>query len=337
MNMQQWSEEIRSSKKRRAFPLMNYVGLELMGMRISDVIKDGECQAQCVKAITSRYPSAACMTQMDLSVESEMFGSEVRYADSEVPSVTGIIVDGMDAAKALEIPVVGAGRSSAYLSAAFLLAAEIADRPVFGCHIGPFSLAGRLCGMSDILVNIRKEPETIHTVLEKCTDFLVKYAQAYKKTGVNGLIIAEPAAGLLSLAQCVMFSSSYVSRIVSKVQDDYFMVILHNCGNTKKIVPSMLSTGVMGIHLGNAVEMSSILRQVPNHIITFGNLDPMVFRNGSDHEIRKSTIELLNNMASYSNFVLSSGCDIPLGTPAKNIDEFFEALHDHNNAANNRC
>lgn len=57
----------------------------------------------------------------------------------------------------------------------------------------------------------------------------------FKLAGSNGIIIAEPATGLLSPAQCDEFSSQYVKRIVEAVQDDYFLVILHNCGNTVKI------------------------------------------------------------------------------------------------------
>ena len=67
------------------------------------------------------------------------------------------------------------------------------------------------------------EPEVIHILLEKITGFLIDYALAFKEAGANGIIIAEPAAGLLSPVLCEEFSSKYVQRIVEEVQDDYFM------------------------------------------------------------------------------------------------------------------
>ena len=115
------------------------------------------------------------------------------------------------------------------------------------------------------------------------------------------------------------------------LQDDHFMVILHNCGNTLKLVPALLSTGVMGIHFGNVVDMSGIMPQMPPCILAFGNIEPVLFRSGSIEEIREATYALLSRMRKYRNFVLSSGCDIPPGTSLKNIDEFFKTLESYNN------
>ena len=55
--------------------------------------------------------------------------------------------------------------------------------------------------------------------------------QSFQGSRRGRLIIAEPAAGLLSPEQCAEFSSPYVKKVVDAVQDDNFMVILHNCGN----------------------------------------------------------------------------------------------------------
>ena len=46
----------------------------------------------------------------------------------------------------------------------------------------------------------------VHVVLEKCAEFITKYILEYKKVGANGVVIAEPLAGLLSpaLAQGVL-------------------------------------------------------------------------------------------------------------------------------------
>ena len=331
INMHHWVQDVLSSDIRKAFPLMPYIGLELIGKKILEAVRDGRIQSQCVKAVASRYASIASITIMDLSVECEAFGGTIRFTENEVPTTIGTIVNDVADAVALKIPSIGSGRTGEYLRSAVLSARLIEDRPVFGCHIGPFSLAARLCGMTEIMINIRKDPNMINTVLGKCTDFLLEYAKAYKESGANGIVIAEPAAGLINPSQCEAFSSQYISRIVSRVQDDHFMVILHNCGNTHKHVPALLSTGVMGIHFGNSVDMSVIMPLMPARILALGNIDPVLFKSGSGQDVRKRTTELLVQMGGYRNFVLSSGCDIPPGTPLENVDEFFEALTSYNN------
>ena len=97
--------------------------------------------------------------------------------------------------------------------------------------IGPYSLAGRLMGVSDIMINCYDEPEAVHTVLEKVTAFLCAYVLAYKSAGANGVVIAEPLAGLLSPGLAAEFSAPYVRRIAQAARSDDFLVIYHNCGN----------------------------------------------------------------------------------------------------------
>jgi uroporphyrinogen decarboxylase len=330
-NMDQWLKELVQSKEKKALPIMTYPGLNLINKTVRDVITDGQNQFACIAALSSKYPTAATVTIMDLSVEAEAFGSNIKYSDHEVPNVIGKIISGMEDAQKIPVPKVGQARTPVYLEAAKIAAENITDRPVLAGHIGPFSLAGRLMDMTEIMISMMEEPEIVHVVLEKCTNFLIEYAKAFKETGVNGIIIAEPAAGLLPPEKCAEFSSQYVKRIVRAVQDETFIVILHNCGNTVKQVDSMVSTGAKCFHFGNAVKMTDILPQVPVDRIAFGNIEPAsVFKNGTPGEMKEKVKTLLEEMKPFTNFVLSSGCDIPPGTPLENVDAFFQVLSEFN-------
>jgi uroporphyrinogen decarboxylase len=326
-NMKKWILSVSNSIDRYSMPLMSFPGLEITGKAIIDMTTDENAQFSSVEALAKRYPAVAAVMPMDLSVEAQAFGSNVIFSDKEVPNVSGRIVHDRESAIALRVPEVGEGRTMVYVKAAELAAKNIKDRPVFSGEIGPLSLAGRLYGMTEIMVALLLEPETVHIILEKVTGFLAEYAKAYKRAGANGIIIAEPAAGLLSPEQCEEFSSRYIRKIVDGVQDDYFMVILHNCGNTRKLIPSMLLTGAMGFHFGNTVDMKSILHQIPWGKLAFGNIDPAgVFKGGDRKSVKHTVWQLLEDTAIYKNFVISSGCDIPPGTPLGNIDAFFETV-----------
>ena len=87
----------------------------------------------------------------------------------------------------------------------------------------------------------------------------------------------------------------------------------------------MAGTGAMGLHFGNAVDLRLILPQVPSNVLAFGNVDPArVLRNGSVESVREAVVNLREIGRNYPNYVVSSGCDIPPGTPLENIDAFFE-------------
>jgi uroporphyrinogen decarboxylase len=333
-NMMQWVDGILTSHLRKAMPIVTYPGTELTGAKITDIVKDGTIQFGCIKALSERYPSAAALTIMDLSAEAETFGSPVKFSDHEAPTVTAPIITDKAAIEALKVPRTGLKRTGAYLEAAKLAAGQISDRPTFGGVIGPFSLAGRLFDVTQIMIAVRRDPEMIHTLMAKCTQFVAEYILEFKKAGANGVIMAEPTAGLLSPAMSKTFAYDYVKQIVDRVQDENFLVILHNCGHTEKQVSSMIETGCRVFHFGNAVDMMEILPQIPANVVACGNIDPSnVMRMGTPEIVREKVSDLLAKTSTYKTFVLSTGCDVPPGSPQANVEAFFAALSDYNHAA----
>ena len=157
---------------------------------------------------------------------------------------------------------------------------------------------------------------------------LIAYAKAYKEAGANGIMMAEPVAGLLSPALEEEFSSPYVKKIVDAVQDENFVVIYHNCGdNTPVMIDSILSTGAAAYHFGNSIDMLDMLHRVPEDTVIMGNVDPAAqFRMGTPESIREATLAVMSRCCSYPNFVISSGCDIPPQSPWGNIRAFFKAV-----------
>lgn len=84
----------------------------------------------------------------------------------------------------------------------------------------------------------------------------IKYAKAYKNAGANGIMVAEPVAGLLSPSLEEEFSAPYMKKIVSAVQDDNFAVIYHNCGNnTLMMINSISYIRAMAYHFGNSIDL----------------------------------------------------------------------------------
>lgn len=329
-NMKEWILTILSSEQRIAIPIMTNSGIELIGKRVIDAVINGTVHYEAVRALSEKYPSAASTTIMDLTVEAEAFGCEINFSEKELPSVIGRLVSDRSSIEQLEIPSLDSKRIPQYLLAN-RLAAKNLNKPVLAGCIGPFSLAGRLYDMSEIMMAIYIEPETIRILLDKCTTFLLSYCKALKETGASGVVIAEPAAGLLSNEACKVFSSFYVKQIVEEVQSDHFAVILHNCGNTGHCTEAMVWTCAMGYHFGNKINMQEALAACPSDVLVMGNLDPVsLFKMDSAENMYAETKQLLEKAEAYGNFVLSSGCDTPSHIPLENIEAFYKALDDYN-------
>ncbi len=327
MNMREWIAGVINRSDRIAVPVMTHPGIELLGRTVREAVSDGRVHYEAIKALNDRYPAAACTTIMDLTVEAEAFGARVHFPEDEIPSVTGRLLSSEEDVAGLGIPDTSAGRVPQYLLAARLAAENIPGKPVFGGMTGPFTLAGRLYDMSEFMMACIDEPDTAELLLEKCTAWLTGYGREIRRQGAQGVIIAEPAAGLLSNNLCSTYSSAYIKEIVDALQDDSFMVILHNCGNTGHCTRAMSETGAWGYHFGNVMNMTDALQAIPPTALVMGNLDPVsLFRSGTSAEVHKATTELLEQTAPFPNFVLSTGCDVPPHVPHENIEAFYEAL-----------
>ena len=155
-------------------------------------------------------------------------------------------------------------------------------------------------------------PDAANTLLRKCSDFITRYCMALKATGVNGVVMAEPAAGLLSNEDCLQYSSLFVKEIIEKVQDNHFAVVLHNCGNTGNCTQAMVYTGAAAYHFGNKIKMEEALKEVPADALAMGNLDPVsLFKMAGGYgvlfSLRAFSMALSMDLR-YSRFSLVAPC-----------------------------
>ncbi len=329
LNMKKWLKELLDADTKKAMPVLSFPSISLMGISVVDLISSSEKQAMGMKLIAEKCDTSASVSMMDLSVEAEAFGAQIKISGDEVPTVVGKLIEDEDDAKALKVPEVGAGRTGLYIEAIGKAVNLIIDRPVFAGAIGPFSLAGRLMDMTEIMINCQVEPDMVHETLRKTTQFIIEYIKAYKAVGANGVVLAEPAAGLLSPKLIEEFSSKYVKEIVDAVQDDNFVLVYHNCGNTIPLINSILTVGASAYHFGNAIKMSEMLKLIPSDTIAFGNVDPASqFRNGTPESVREATLNIMKDCCQHKNFVISSGCDIPPLSSWDNINAFFNAIEE---------
>ncbi len=327
-NMKKWIESLKGTGYKKPLPILSFPSVSLLGVSVGEIVKNSALQAKGMKAVADRTDASASVSFMDLSVEAECFGANVVFSDDEVPTVKGRMIDSAEDAEALKVPSVSEKRAPIYIEAIKEAKKLITDRPVLAGMIGPYSLAARLFEVSEIMMDCYDEPEMVHTVLEKATEFLTEYAKAFKNAGANGIVMAEPVAGLLSPMLEEEFSSPYIKKIVDAVQDDGFIVIYHNCGdNVPKMLDSIFSTNCAAYHFGNAIDLEEdVISKVSEEIVVMGNIDPAgTLRMGTKEKVEEETNALLLKCAKYPNFVLSSGCDIPPMTPWENIDAFFNA------------
>jgi uroporphyrinogen decarboxylase len=321
---------ILNSSHRIPLTIGVYAGLEITGASVKDAVSSSRVQTEAVLALHEHLQTEMLLTAMDLSVEAELFGCDIRMSEDEIPTVVGRRVKSTEEIDQLAIPEVGKGRTRVQLATAKNLV-DASRLPVLGGVIGPFSLAGRIFGVSEALELSITDPVALENLLEKVTRFSLKYLLAFRETGASGVIMAEPAAGLLSPRGLGQFSSRFIRRLVEEVSTPTFTIVYHNCGAKKAHLEKILETGAAMCHFSTPMAITEALALVNKDLILAGNLDPTaVFHSGTEEQVRTQTSQLLAQTSQNANFVISSGCDIPPKTPLANLKVFYDTVRGFN-------
>ena len=115
--MDEWLKQIRIKKNKRAMPVLTFPAIQLLNTSVEKLISDSNLQSEALKLINQRCHPLAIMGFMDLSVEAEAFGANIRFSEDEVPTVVGSIIKSEEDVINLKVPKVGAKRTQIYLDA----------------------------------------------------------------------------------------------------------------------------------------------------------------------------------------------------------------------------
>ena len=92
MNVKEWISSVIDMKEKSPMPILSFPSAMLMGVTVKELTSNSELQAKGMKLIADRHKTLASVSMMDLSVEAEAFGAKIHFAEDEVPTVVGALI-----------------------------------------------------------------------------------------------------------------------------------------------------------------------------------------------------------------------------------------------------
>lgn len=310
-------------------PLLGAPGVKLTKTTLKENLFDEQLQFKTLFLLLERFEPDGIFTFMDLTVELEALGLPVKFPENDNPSIVEHPIKTIDDLKNLQKRWNGlSGRMITFVE---LMKKMAASFPIIngGYVIGPFTMAGELIGVNNIAIEVMINPDLVKKVLEFCSDVIEKYTLALFEAGADTVAVLEPTAVILSPEQYKEFSLKPFKKLTNNINKP---LILHICGNTTHLIEQMIESGAIGLSLDSDVDFKELKKQVPEDITLIGNLNPTkVFLQGSINKVKEATISLKKEMKDRKNFIISTGCDLPIDTPLENIDTFMKTARAKNN------
>jgi uroporphyrinogen-III decarboxylase len=196
----------------------------------------------------------------------------------------------------------------------------------FAVARGPLNIAGFLAGNTELLMGMKLEPDAVHALVEKITDFLVRWVQLQAATfpTIDGVFLLDDVVGFCGEDDFVEFAKPCLKRVFDAV--DVRVKFFHNDAAGLVSAPHLAAIGINLFNFAFEHTLPEMQALVGDQVTLLGNIPPRdVMARGGPDDVRQAVREILDSVADTRRVILSCGGGMPPAVPTENIEAFLEA------------
>lgn len=306
-------------------------GLNKLGYKFAQVHLDAKQMAETAATTPEIFGFDSCVLPFDLCVEAEALGCQINtYPNSEdllYPTIKEKVIHNEDEMD-ISIPadLAERGRVPLMREAIGIVKKNIGDSVSVGSYLlGPFTLAGQIMELNDLLKLSFKKADKVGALLEKLSTVIVAVAKEYEKAGVDFLTVREMGA-----TSDVLSPRSFRKLILPHLKSIFEQIsvpsVLHICGKTNDIVVDMKDSGATAISVDQKNDLTETRKNIGKDTLVFGNYDPYnVLVSGTPELVKETITKCLDEEAS----AVWPGCDIWPTVPPENFHVMMETVRNY--------
>jgi len=301
----------------------------LIGAGIDEYYFSSEIMCNVEEYIHEKFGSDGAGISTSLRGMAEAMGSEIKYTRNNVAQLRkpALKLSEVDNAKLVDIDK--DGRLLVILDAVRKVKERLGDKVSVSASVtGPLSIAAMVVGTENLLIGMIKKPQQVHQLMEVIVENNNRLIKRLVEMGV-GIGFPDPVSStaLISVEQYRKFSLPYFKRNVDYVKSLGGGCGLHICGTSRKLWEDLRETGIGAFSLDNVEDLEEAKRVLGGKMGIQGNVPPVdVMKLGTPHDVLRSARECIRKgWDSPNGFTLTSGCQMPAGTPEENMQALMDA------------
>jgi [methyl-Co(III) methanol-specific corrinoid protein]:coenzyme M methyltransferase len=307
-------------------------GLKSLNQKFAATHLDARMMAAAAVSTYKLFGFEGAVAPFDLCIEAEAMGCEINvYAHSEdllYPTIKKKLIHNEAELDTIQIPsdLTRRGRVPMMAEVLGLMKKDIGTDAAIGSYVlGPFTLAGQIMELNDLLKLSFKKPDKIGKLLEQMTNVIIQVAGEYQKAGVDFITVREMGAtsDVLSPRVFKTLILPYLKRIFEKIA---VPSVIHICGKTNDIVPFMVESGAKAISVDQKNDVGETRKKLGPKALVFGNYDPYnVLVAGTPDLVRTTIKKCMDDGVS----AVWPGCDIWPTVPAENFKAMMDEVRNY--------
>jgi [methyl-Co(III) methanol-specific corrinoid protein]:coenzyme M methyltransferase len=303
-------------------------GLKSLNQKFAATHLDAKMMAAAAVSTYKLFGFECAVAPFDLCIEAEAMGCEINvYAHSEdllYPTIkTKLIHNEAEMELALPSDLTTRGRVPLMVEAIKLMKKDVGTETAIGSYVlGPFTLAGQVMELNDLLKLSFKKPDKVGKLLDQLSDVIIQVAGQYEQAGVDYITVREMGAtsDVLSPRVFKTLILPYLKKIFAKIT---VPGVVHICGKTNDIVPFMAESGAKAISVDQKNDVAETRKKLGPETLVFGNYDPYnVLVSGTPDLVRQTIKKCMDDGVS----AVWPGCDIWPTVPAENFKTMMDEV-----------
>jgi [methyl-Co(III) methanol-specific corrinoid protein]:coenzyme M methyltransferase len=306
-------------------------GLRALNQKFAAAHLDAKMMAAAAASTYKLFGFECGVAPFDLCIEAEALGCEINvYAHSEdllYPTIKKKLIHN-EAEMEIAIPadLRSRGRVPLMLDVIKIMKKDIGANAAVGSYVlGPFTLAGQVMELNDLLKLSFKKPDKIGKLLDQLAGVIIQVAGEYQKAGVDYITVREMGATSDVLSPRV-FKTLILPYLQKIFQTITVPSAIHICGKTNDIVPFMAESGAKAISVDQKNDVAETRKKLGPKALVFGNYDPYnVLVAGTPDLVRTTIKKCLDDGVS----AVWPGCDIWPTVPPDNFKAMMETMNNY--------
>jgi len=216
--------------------------------------------------------------------------------------------------KDCRMPVVGEAIS--------ILKEKVGDElPIIGGILSPFTLAGHLRGVENLLIDTFDNPGFVEDVVSFASEVAIEYSRFLLEMGADSICLIDPSATteLIGPDMFASLAGPMNKKVIDKINAP---TVLHICGDTTAILDSMEKTGANGVSVDPLVDRKVAKSKIKDSILV-GNINPVeTLLFGDVEKVKAEARQCIDDGVG----ILAPGCGLSPNTPLENVKAYTELV-----------
>ncbi len=302
-------------------PITMMFAADNAGVRYRDYVTNHQVLAEAQLAVSEKFGFDYVSVISDPAREAADLGATIEWFDDQPPAIveSRALIAAKESLRNLRFPDFGAGRVHDRIQGVNLLARHAgADKMIEGWVEGPCAMAADLRGLNTLMLDLYDDEAFVEDLFDFVVAMEIEFARAQIAAGATLIGIGDAAASLIGPKFYNRLVLPLETRLIAAIREMGVLARLHICGNTRKILGGMGTTGADIIDLDFLSPLAEGRAAMGPNQVLLGNMDPVrALRDGTPESVTESLRHCYADAGP--RYIVGAGCEVTRGTPHENL------------------